>query len=289
MQKIVPNLWFNDNAAEAVNFYVSVFPNSDVRMISKMPSGPGAGGTIAGFKLAGYELTAFDGGPQFKINPSISFFVACDTAEEVEALYTKLIEGGSALMPLDSYPFSERYAWVNDRFGVSWQLFVGPSAQKIRPLLMYTADNFGKCEEAMNFYAGIFPNSKVDFISRYAEGESAAGKINHAAFTLHGQGFLAMESDLEHKFAFNEGVSLLVNCDTQEEIDELWAKLSAVPEAEQCGWLKDKYGVSWQITPTALDKLMGAGDAEQSKRVMDAMLGMKKMDIAGLQRAFEGK
>lgn len=269
-------------------FYVSHFKNSRVVMDTSMPDGPAAGGAIVSFVLDGHEFQAIDAGPLFKFNPSISFFVACSTAAEVDSLYAKLSEGGQTLMALDTYPWSERYAWVSDRFGVSWQLFVGEHAQKIRPMLMFTGVNFGKTEEAMGFYLSIFPDSKIDFVNRYGAGEADEGKINHAAFTLAGQGFLAMESSLEHGFTFNEAVSLIVNCETQEEVDMYWEKLSAVPESEQCGWLKDKYGVSWQIVPTALGRLMGSGDAAASKRVMNAMLAMKKMDIAGLEKAYNG-
>ena len=109
-----------------------------------------------------------------------------------------------------------------------------------------------------------------------------------ADFMLEGQWFAAMDSAHEHNFAFNEAISFMVYCDTQEEIDYYWDKLSAVPEAEQCGWLKDTYGLSWQIVPTAMDKMMAKGTKEQIDRVTQAFLKMKKFDLAELQKAYEG-
>lgn len=293
MQKIVPHLWFDKEAPEAAKFYTSLFRDSkiiDTTQIHGTPSGTAETVTI---ELGGQEFMLLSAGPFFKFTPAISFLIACTTKEEVDTLWKKLFEGGTALMPLDSYPFSEKYGWVEDRYGLSWQvMYIGNSkiTQKITPTLMFTGAMCGKAEEAINIYTSVFRNAKVGDILRYGAGEEPdkEGTIKHAAFMLEGQEFAAMDSAYEHNFTFNEAISLIVYCDTQEEIDYYWGKLSAVPEAEQCGWLKDKFGVSWQIVPTVMKEMMRSKDAEKLARVTEAFLKMKKFDIAELKKAYEG-
>jgi predicted 3-demethylubiquinone-9 3-methyltransferase (glyoxalase superfamily) len=219
-------------------------------------------------------------------------------------MWERLSPGGKILMPLDAYPFSERYGWVEDKYGLSWQvIFSGESAaaQKITPMLLFVGKVCGRAEEALNFYASVFKNSpgganaargtKVDILARYAKGEEPdkEGTVKYASFTLLGQGFVAMDSAWEHKFAFNEAISFIVPCETQEEIDYFWGELSADPKAEACGWLKDKYGLSWQVTPTLMNEMLGSKDEEKIARVTQAFLKMKKFDIDALKRAYESK
>jgi predicted 3-demethylubiquinone-9 3-methyltransferase (glyoxalase superfamily) len=148
----------------------------------------------------------------------------------------------------------------------------------------------GKAEEAIEHYTSVFPDSKVGEILRYSEGQEPdrPGTIQYVGFSLSGQEFAAMDSARVHDFGFNEAVSLMIGCDSQDEIDYYWDKLSAVPEAEQCGWLKDRFGVSWQVTPTALEDLLSRGTPEQVARVTQAFLQMKKFDVATLEQAYEG-
>jgi predicted 3-demethylubiquinone-9 3-methyltransferase (glyoxalase superfamily) len=236
---------------------------------------------------------AISAGPLFKFNPSISFIVSCNTREDVNALWEKLSDGGQALMPLDSYPFSERYGWIQDKFGVSWQLILpgteGDWRPPIVPSLMFVGKNCGKAEEAINFYTSVFKESNVGQIFRYGAKEEPEkeGQIMFADFMLESQWFAAMDSAREHDFTFNEAISFMVNCDTQEEIDYYWEKLSAIPDAEQCGWIKDRYGLSWQIVPTVLDRMMRSGSPEQIARITRAFLKMKKFDVAALQAAYD--
>jgi len=237
---------------------------------------------------------AISAGPLFKFNPSISFHVKCETKDEVDAIWEKLSEGGTVLMELGEYPFSERYGWLNDKYGLSWQvIFAGQSEikQKITPVILYVGDVCGKAEEAVTFYVSVFHNAKVDAILRYGKGEEPdkAGTLKYAAFTLEGHEFGAMDSAHEHLFAFNEAISFMVNCETQEEIDHYWDALTAVPKAEQCGWLKDKYGLSWQVVPTAMDQMMASADPKQMARVTEAFLKMKKFDLAELEKAYQGR
>ena len=154
--------------------------------------------------------------------------------------------------------------------------------QKITPFLWFD----GKAEEAMNFYTSIFKNSKVGKVSRYGEGAPApSGTVMSATFQLNGQDFIALNGG--PMFTFTPAISFFVNCETQEEIDELWEKLSAGGEKQRCGWLKDKYGLSWQIVPPVLGELLQDKDSQKSKRVMQAMLQMDKIDINKLRKAYE--
>ncbi len=168
-------------------------------------------------------------------------------------------------------------------------MFTGDLAikQKITPFLLFVGTVAGKTEEAIHFYASVFKNAKIGDIMRYGEGEKPdkEGTIKYATFTLEGQEFGAMDSAHEHTFHFNEAISFMVYCTTQEEIDYYWEKLSAVPEAEQCGWLKDKYGLSWQIVPTVMDAMMADKDKKKLARVTEAFLKMKKFDLATLEKA----
>ena len=154
--------------------------------------------------------------------------------------------------------------------------------QKITPFLWFD----GKAEEAMNFYVSIFKNSKVGYVTRYGEvGPGPAGTVMSATFQLDGQDFFALNGGPQ--FKFTPAVSFFVNCETQQEVDELWEKLSAGGRKDRCGWLQDKYGLSWQIVPSVLGKLLQDKDPEKAKRVMQAMMKMDKLDIQGLQQAYD--
>jgi predicted 3-demethylubiquinone-9 3-methyltransferase (glyoxalase superfamily) len=301
MKKITPHLWFDTEAREAAEFYTSLFPDSQITNSTTLHDTPSGDTDIVSFELAGQSFMAISAGPLFKFNPSISFFVNFDPSRDPDArtsldqMWERLSEGGTALMPLDKYPFSEHYGWVQDKYGLSWQLILtnpeGEERPFIIPSLMFVGDVAGRAEEAILHYLSVFKDSKMGAIARYGPGQEPdkEGTVMFADFMLEGQWFAAMDSAHEHHFAFNEAISLLVQCDSQEEIDDYWKKLSAVPEAEQCGWLRDKFGVSWQISPAALDEMMKDGTREQIDRVTQAFLPMKKFDIAELQKAFEGR
>jgi predicted 3-demethylubiquinone-9 3-methyltransferase (glyoxalase superfamily) len=293
MQKITPHLWFDTEAVEAAEFYSSTLPDSKVTNVTTIQDTPSGDTDVVSFELMGQPFMAISAGPLFTFTPAVSFLISCTTKEEVDTLWARLAEGGTALMPLESYPFSERYGWTEDRYGLSWQImFVGEEqrGQLITPTLMFTGEVCGKAEEAISFYASVFPDSKVGPILRYGQDEDPddEGTIKHASFLLEGEEFAAMDSAHGHNFGFNEAISFLVSCETQEEIDHYWDSLSAVPEAEQCGWLKDRYGLSWQVVPSAMDEMMRTGTKEQLARVTEAFLKMTKFDIAELRRAYEG-
>lgn len=294
MQKITPHLWFDKEAKEAAEFYTSVFKDPKIKNTTTLHNTPSGTTDIVTIELMGQEFTLISAGPLFKFNPSVSFLVACRTLDEVDALWENLSGGGTALMELGEYPFSERYGWVQDRYGLSWQvMFMGEHKinQNITPTIMFTDKQAGRAEEAINFYATVFHNAKVGDILRYSIGEEPdkEGTIKHAAFALEGQEFAAMDSARVHNFVFNEAISFIVHCKNQEEIDYYWGKLSAVPEAEQCGWLKDKYGLSWQIVPTIMEEMLKDIDEKRLARVTEAFLKMKKFDIEELKKAYKGE
>ena len=301
MQTIIPHLWYDNEAREAAAFYTTLFPHSSITNVTTLHDTPSGDCDVVSFTLWGYAFQAISAGPLFTFNPSISFMVNFDPAQDPEAqtridtVWAKLVAGGKVLMPLDTYPFSKRYGWVQDQYGLSWQLILtnpeGEARPLIIPTLMFAGNVCGKAEEASDFYLSVFKNSRRGAIARYPAGmePDREGTVMFTDFELEGQWFAAMDSARMHDFTFNEAISFIVHCDTQDEIDYYWEALSAVPEAEQCGWLKDKYGVSWQIVPTAMDALLASGDQEQVARVTEAFLSMKKFDLVALTHAAEGR
>jgi predicted 3-demethylubiquinone-9 3-methyltransferase (glyoxalase superfamily) len=295
MEKITPCLWFDDQAEEAVALYASAFTGSRIGSIARYgEAGAKASGRQQGtvltvtFELAGQEFMALNGGPVFTFTPAVSFFVSSASVEEIDGLWEKLSPGGSAVMALGAYPFSERYGWLIDRFGVSWQLFLGDRPQKIAPALMFVGEKQGRAEEAMNFYISRFANSGITMIARYEPGEQGPeGGVKHGTFTLDGNEFVAFDSHVQSDYRITPAVSFVVNCRTQEEVDAFWAGLSAGGQPGQCGWLTDRYGVSWQIVPAVLGRMMQDEDPEKSERVMKALLKMNKIDMETLRRAYE--
>ncbi|MFL5810965.1 MAG: VOC family protein [Flavisolibacter sp.] len=298
--KITPHLWFDKEAKEAAEFYCSLFPGSAITNITTLHDTPSGDCDIVSFQLSGQSFMAISAGPLFTFNPSVSFIVNFDPLKDanaqrnLDAVWEKLSAGGKALMPLDEYPFSKRYGWIQDRYGVSWQLILsnpGEERPAIMPSLMFVGDVCGKAEEATDFYISVFKNSKRGNIFRYPAGmePDKEGAIMYTDFMIEKQWFAAMDSAREHQFKFNEAISFLVKCDTQDEIDYYWQKLSAVPESEQCGWCKDKYGLIWQVSPAVLGEMLRNGTREQIDRVTKAFLKMKKFDLAKLIRAYEGE
>jgi predicted 3-demethylubiquinone-9 3-methyltransferase (glyoxalase superfamily) len=293
MQKIRTHLWFDREAGEAAEFYTAVFGGSGISRTATLHNTPSGSADIVVIHLLGQEFQLISAGPYFKFTPAVSFLVACGSTAEVDGLWARLLDGGSILMKLGEYPFSTRYGWLQEKFGLSWQLmFMGERSvkQRITPTLMFSGKNCGRAEEALRFYASLHPKSRVGDILRYGRDEApdVEGTVKHAAFELEGQSFAAMDSARVHNAGFNEAISFMVLCDTQEEIDRLWRALSADPAAEQCGWLKDKYGLSWQIVPSVMDSMLVDRDPRKLARVTEAFLSMKKFDVQRLERAYAG-
>lgn len=296
---IVPCLWMDDQAESAANFYTTTFPAGRIHGASHYPaSGENPGGKPPGsvltvdFEIGGLRFTALNGGPMFKMNPSVSFFVHVDTKAEADRLFGALSEGGQILMPLDSYPWSERYGWAADRFGVSWQVMTArptPKRSPIVPCLMFVGAQQGNAFQAMELYTSLFPNSRIESISRYDEGEGPTESVKHGLFTLAGQELVAMDSHIEHKFGFNEALSLQVMCKDQQQVDRYWEALSTGGEKGVCGWLKDRFGLSWQVVPEQIGSWLASDDVEARDRAFGAMMKMTRPDIAALEGAFTGR
>ena len=297
MQKIIPNLWFNRNAKEAVDFYVSVFPESKITQKLYYPEEgladfqkDFAGQEVAiDFELSGYRFTAINADGTFVPTPAISLMVNFDpkynkkAQAQLDEIWEKLKEGGKILMPLDKYPFSERYGWVQDKYGFSWQLILtdpeGEDRPFIIPSLLFVTDSGMVAEEASEFYLSVFKDAKRGQIVYFPAGmgNNTEGAVMFTDFTLESQWFTAMDGTTEdHQFFFNQALSLLITCKEQAEIDYYWEAFTKNGGEESiCGWLKDKYGVSWQVTPENLGELIKKPDAWQK------MMAMKKIIIAG--------
>lgn len=294
MIRIMPHLWYDKEAVEAARLYTSTFPNSKMKGQFELKDTPSGDARIVQFELFGQPFQAINAGPMFTFNPSMSMMVYCESADEVDEYYGALHLGGKDLMPLDAYPFSPRYVWFEDRYGLSWQLmYRGPNVPNQRIALSFLFSNgvCGKAGEAIETYTKLFPNSDIEYVSHYGEGEAELpeASINYASFQLNNVSFVAMDNGYKSDFTFNEALSIMVICDTQEEIDLYFDTLSKVPEAEQCGWLKDAYGVSWQVAPHQLGAWMDMKDPEMVQRLVKAFLPMKKLDIAALSKVVQGE
>jgi predicted 3-demethylubiquinone-9 3-methyltransferase (glyoxalase superfamily) len=292
MPTITPCLTFDRQAEEAVRFYAAALPGSEILRVTRCGEGePQPAGSVrtVRFKLCGQELMAANGGPPFTFTPAVSLFVHCETAAEVDAIWEPLADGGTVLMPLDAYPFASRFGWVQDRFGVSWQVLAAPGRQRIVPGLLFVGERHGRAEEAVNRYLSLFADSGIVELRRHAEGShETAGTVEQARFSLSGYELSATDGGLGHAFTFSPGISLYVGCDTQAEVDRLWDGLCADGEPQPCGWLVDRFGVSWQVAPTIAWEMVNDPDPAASQRVVDAVLRMKKLDLDALKRAYAG-
>lgn len=293
---IVPCVWLDDQAEEAARFYAAAFRDARVVAVTHYPEtldtpgGKPRGSVLTvELELMGQRFTLLNGGAQFTLNPSVSFFVFVDAPDEASRLFAALVEGGDALMPLDRYPWSERYGWARDRYGVTWQVLTGarpaPDAA-IVPCLMFHGAQRGRAAEAMSHYVAAFPDSRVDGVERYGDDEPGAGMVKHGRFTLGGSAMVAMDSPIDHAFSFNEALSLQAMCVDQREVDGLWAALTEGGEPGPCGWLRDRFGVSWQVVPARIADWMTSKDAPARDRAFAALLSMTKLDIAALEAAF---
>jgi predicted 3-demethylubiquinone-9 3-methyltransferase (glyoxalase superfamily) len=300
MPTITPHLWFDTQAKDAAEFYSEIFPDSQITDLTTLRNTPTGDCDVVSFTVWGHSFMAISAGPLFKINPSISFLVNFDPAsvpdadQALDRIWAQLADGGHALMPLGEYPFSKRYGWVADRYGVSWQLILsdpeGDPRPTIMPFLMFTGHVCGKAAEARDLYLSTFGDSERGQAVPHPEGSEPdePGTMMFSDFRLADSWFAAMDSAYDHGFGFNEAVSLMINCADQDEIDHYWERLSAVPDAEQCGWLKDRFGVSWQVSSAAMQEMLTEGTQEQIDRVTQAFLPMKKFDLAALRAAYEG-
>jgi predicted 3-demethylubiquinone-9 3-methyltransferase (glyoxalase superfamily) len=274
---LYPCLWFDGNAKQAAEFYCSVFEQAKILQETPM---------VTTFEIRGTKFMGLNGGPMYKINSSISFFVYCGSEQEIDRLYKIFTEGGSVLMPLGAYNWSKKYAWVIDKFGVNWQLDIDDirSEQKIVPTLLFANQKNESVKSALTHYQSVFSNSKILLEAPYgADSQLPAGTLLFAQMKLSDFILNAMSSTLPHDFDFTPGVSFVIECEDQQQIDYYWEKLGKDGRYSMCGWLEDKFGVSWQVVPSILSQLMA--DPERSPRVIQAFLKMQKFEIDKLMHA----
>lgn len=291
MQKITPFLRFDNNAEEAMEFYTSLFDDS--KIINKRYHGEAGPWKKWSFmtgtmELAGFQFHLLNGWPMFQFSPAISFFVTCETEEQVDRLYTAFADGGIVMMELKEYDFSPKYARIQDKFWVSRQISLWKASQAIIPSFLFVGDQYLRTTEAVQYYTSLFKNSALEMTVPYepSEGEKP-GAVKYTLFSLAWQKFSAMDSGYDHKFSFTPAISMFVNCSDQTEVDYLRDSLSNDGAIEQCGRLRDKFGISRQIIPTVLGTLLSDPNPVKTGNVMQAMMQMKKIDIAGLQEAYD--
>lgn len=267
-------LWFNGKAAEAAAFHCKTFQNSEIIHSDEV---------VTHYNLLGYRFTALNGGSQYKMTPAISYFVYCGSDKEIERLYKTLKKGGRVLMPLGTYPWTSKYAWVQDKFGVSWQLDIDDIKvpQKIVPSLLFIDKKYALIQEAYDHYDSIFESMFLMSLPYPISAGAPLGTHQFAQFKLNGTVFNAMSNNSKHDFDFTPGNSLVIECENQEEIDQCWDQLTEGGKASKCGWLVDKFGISWQVIPSQLGQLMS--DPNTAQAVMDKMLEMEKIVISELE------
>lgn len=293
MQKITPFLWFEKNMKEITDFYLSVFPGAMVRSDGALSDTPSGAVEMATLTLYGQAFNLMTAGPYLPFRPTVSFIVSCEDANEFDELWNKLSATGKILMELDVYPFAEKYGWVQDQYGVSWQLLYSTTMkapQKITPTLMFAGDVCGRAKEAVDFYTSIFHNSSVDYVNEYDGSESVnepRAKTKHAGITIENYHIALMDSGRISPLSFEQAISFVVTCEDQAEVDYYWDKLTEGGKEVQCGWLSDKFGFPWQVVPRQMTEMLSKGTKEQIARVTEAFMKMKKFDIKTLQEVFD--
>ncbi len=286
-QKITPFLWFDDKAEQAAQLYTSIFKKSSIDKVMPVPSGTS---TVVSFTLNGQQFSALNGGPWFKLNPSISLFVSTKSLAETKRVWKALSKGGEVMMPLQEYPWSKQYGWCRDQFGASWQVMMGgftSTKKQFVPSFLFTGPQKGRAGEAIEFWTGVFPKSSVAMLDHYKKGEPGPeGWLKYGEFTLAGQTLSAMDNPQpQADFTFNEAFSFLINCKNQKEVDFYWEKLTADGGSEgNCGWCKDKFGVSWQVVPEAFLKMVSSPDPSVAQTAMAAVMRMGKINIRKLSK-----
>lgn len=279
MERVIyPCFWFGDNARQAAEFYTRLFEGSEITNETPI---------VVTFNLQGHRFMALNGNHQIIPNPSLSFFVVCESEEELHPLWEGLCEKGNVLMPMKKYDWSDLYGWVEDQFGINWHISLGKisdAGQKISPLMMYCGPQQGKAEEALNFYHSVFRNSSITGVYKYPPGTpEIEGQVMHSQMVADGNVLMLMDSGVPQPFTFNECVSLVIECDSQEEIDYFWDTFTKDGKESMCGWCSDAFGVFWQIIPKDIDSIMC--DPERAPRAMKELMKMKKIDIKVLREA----
>jgi len=282
---IFPCLWYNGDAKQCADFYCYVF-SGKITVDSPM---------VINLELFGQRMMLLNGGPAFQKNASVSFTLVVENENDIDRYWELLSESGDVILSLDEYPWSKKYGWVRDKFGVTRQLFLGSKRtdQAIIPTLMFLDNNNGKAMQAMKFYTSIFPHSQIEKVLKFGDGvgnenHEIPENVQHAHFVLDGYDFFCMDNSHNHPFNFTEAISVVIMTDDQEQTDYYWNSLTADGGKEgRCGWLKDQFGMSWQIVPKRLLELMNDFDnPEKARKTVEAMLHMTKIEIKELETAY---
>ncbi len=297
MKKIIPYFWCNRNIEEFVNVLTEIFPNSKTGMktyyteSSSQVSGMPVGEMMSQqFWLCGQEFGAINGGDYFKFSPAVSMTVFCENENQIDGLWEKLSQGGTVMMPLQEYPFSKRYGWIQDRFGVSWQLNMNGEKQRIVPTLLFVGDQCGKAKQAAEEYAGLFKSKDSLTIGRFSEkGPDENGSMVHAILKAADQELIFMDGEGPHAFQFTGAISLMIDCEDQNEIDYFWNAITKEGKEMPCGWAVDKYGITWQVFATFLEEYLYSKDEKKSEAALQAMYQMKKIKIDEILKAHQSQ
>lgn len=293
---IVPCIWLDHQAQEAARFYAATFPQGRVTATThyprdmRNPSNLPAGSVLTvELELVGQRFTLLNGGPAYTPNATVSFFVDLPEQGQVDAIVEALRPGGQEMMELGSYPWSQRYAWIADRYGVSWQVMHVPQATPaIRPCLMFSDAVHGRAEEALRQYADVL-GGEILALEHYDPQAGPPETLVHGRARFGATELVTMDSHVKHGISFTEGVSLQVTAGDQETLDQLWDGLVAGGQPSQCGWLTDRFGLSWQVVPDSTLRIWTSTDEAAKARAFQAMLGMVKLDGVALERAFAGE
>ncbi len=273
---VYPCIWFNSEAGSAAKYYCSIFRDSEMLRSNAM---------VSTFKLHGTKIMGLNGGPRYKPTGAVSYFIYCGGMDTFNHYFKELSAGGRVVLPAGKYGWSEHYAWVTDRYGVDWQLDVDDirSPQKIVPTLLFVNEKRDAVRSAIGHYATIFSTFRNLLESPYPNSSAAPPPLLFAQFKINHFVMNAMSSKENHDFDFSPGNSFVIECNTQAEIDHYWDKLGEGGRFDQCGWLTDKFGISWQVVPAVLSELMN--NPEKGERVIRAFLQMQKFDIESLLNA----
>ncbi|MDC7241753.1 MAG: VOC family protein [Spirochaetales bacterium] len=304
-QSLYPRLWFDKDAIPAVDFYCSLFPESEIISRNALYDTPAGVCDLVSFRLWGQRFNGLSADTGIHFSPSTSLLISCDplyfsdTSDPLKAartflkkLWRELGHGGKVLIKLGRYDFSPLYGWIQDRYGLSWQLLItregAASRPPIMPALINTGKNYGKAAEAAAFYRSVFPGSGTGRLVLYPadRGRNKKGTVMFSDSRIGEQWMAILDGGMEKEHPFTEAVSFVIPCADQTQIDYYWKKLSAFPEAEGQGRLKDRFGLFWQVVPEELFSLMHKGDESQKRALTEAVLGMKKIDVDKLQRVF---
>jgi predicted 3-demethylubiquinone-9 3-methyltransferase (glyoxalase superfamily) len=283
MKTIVPFLWFEKDIDQVISYYKSIFPDVTVGGDGELDNTPSGHVQMKSMYIYGQQFDLMTAGPYLPFNPTVSFIINCETAEEADDLWHKIVAEGKELMPLGSYDFAEKFGWGQDKYGVSWQVLCMKEEkpkEKIVSTLMFCGDVCGKAKEAVDFYTGIFKNSHVDYVMPYDGTEPVddeRAQTKHAGFMLDGTRFAVLDSGKKSPLTFNQAISFVVNCKNQEEVDYYWEKLYP--------GLDDYHAPVQAITAEPVSSVSAAKLPGLNGEVVEQKLGGMLLELQGMSRS----